>query len=168
MTIHFIINDFSGIRRRITYLVIINCIFRSQVTSISRLEQKQEVRWISVCSSYSVGAFGWFGRVMFVNYHTAILAKSYNICVIWTKRFESLEFYVLSSNPQVPKKNSLKICRLSRWYINITIIIMDVIHCPVFYLKLNSTLQVCPCLTGNTLRLRNDTNKLMLSVGLWR
>jgi hypothetical protein len=56
---------------------------------------------------------------------------------------------------------------LRRWYINITITILDIIHCPVFYFKLNSTLWVCPCLTGNTLRLRYEPSRLMLSVGLW-
>jgi hypothetical protein len=49
------------------------------------------------------------------------------------------------------------------WYINITITILDIIHRPVFYLKLNSTLY----LTGSTLRLRYEPNGLMLSVGLW-
>jgi hypothetical protein len=57
---------------------------------------------------------------------------------------------------------------LWRWYINITVTILDIIHRPVFYLKLNSTLQVCPYLTGNTLRLRYEPNRLMLSIGLWR
>jgi hypothetical protein len=56
---------------------------------------------------------------------------------------------------------------LWRWYVNITITILDIIHRPVFYLKLNSTLYVCPYLTGNTLRLRNESNRLMLSIGLW-
>jgi hypothetical protein len=51
---------------------------------------------------------------------------------------------------------------LWRWCINITITI------PVFYLKLNLNLQVCPYLTGNILRLRYKPNRLMLSVGLWR
>jgi hypothetical protein len=41
------------------------------------------------------------------------------------------------------------------------------IHRPVFYLKFNSTLWVCPYLTGNTLRLRYEPNRLMLSIGLW-
>jgi hypothetical protein len=54
------------------------------------------------------------------------------------------------------------------WYINITITILDIIRRLVLYLKLNSTLQVCPYLTGNTLRLRYDPNRLMLSIGLWR
>jgi hypothetical protein len=59
---------------------------------------------------------------------------------------------------------------LWRWYINIlvTITILDIIHCPIFYLKLNSTLQVCVYLTGNTLCLRYEPNRLMLYIGLWR
>jgi hypothetical protein len=57
---------------------------------------------------------------------------------------------------------------LWRWYINITITILDIIHCPVFYLKLNSTQYVCPYLTGNTLRLRYEPNRLMLYIGLCR
>jgi hypothetical protein len=55
-----------------------------------------------------------------------------------------------------------------RWYINIIITILDIIHRSVFYLKLNSTLQACPYLTGNTVRLRYEPNRLMLSTGLWR
>jgi hypothetical protein len=54
------------------------------------------------------------------------------------------------------------------WYINITITILDVIHRPVFYLKHSSTLYVRPYLTGNTLRLRYEPNRWMLSIGLWR
>jgi hypothetical protein len=57
---------------------------------------------------------------------------------------------------------------LWRRYINITITIVDIIHRPVFYLKLNSTLYVCLYLTGNTLLLRYEPNRLMLSIGLWR
>jgi hypothetical protein len=45
---------------------------------------------------------------------------------------------------------------------------MDIIHRPVFFLKLISTLQVCPYLTRNTLRVRYEPNRLMLSIGLWR
>jgi hypothetical protein len=41
------------------------------------------------------------------------------------------------------------------------------IHRPVFYLKFNSTLYVCPHLTGNTWRLRYESNRLMLSIALW-
>jgi hypothetical protein len=48
------------------------------------------------------------------------------------------------------------------------ITILDILRRPVFYLKLNSTLQVCPYPTGNTLRLRYEPNRLMLSIGLWR
>jgi hypothetical protein len=54
------------------------------------------------------------------------------------------------------------------WYIDITIAILDIIRRPVFYLKLNSALQVCPYLTGNTLRLHYEPNRLKLSIGLWR
>jgi hypothetical protein len=43
---------------------------------------------------------------------------------------------------------------------------MGAIHRPVFYLKLNSTLLVCPYLTENTLRLRYEPNMSMLSIGL--
>jgi hypothetical protein len=57
---------------------------------------------------------------------------------------------------------------LWRWYINISITILDIMHRPVFYLKLNSSLYVCPYLTGNTLRLRYEPNNLMVSIGLWR
>jgi hypothetical protein len=53
-------------------------------------------------------------------------------------------------------------------HIFITITILDIVHRPVFYLKLNSTLYICPYLTGNTLRLRYEPNELMLSIGLWR
>jgi hypothetical protein len=49
---------------------------------------------------------------------------------------------------------------------HITITILDISHRPVLYLKLNSTLYVCPYLTGNTLRLRYEPNSLMLSIGL--
>jgi hypothetical protein len=34
--------------------------------------------------------------------------------------------------------------------------------------QLDSTLHVCPYLTGNTLRLRYELNRLMLSICLWR
>jgi ABC-type uncharacterized transport system permease subunit len=43
---------------------------------------------------------------------------------------------------------------------------LDIIHRPVFYLKLNSTLYVCLYFSGNTLRRRYEPNKLMLSMGL--
>jgi hypothetical protein len=45
---------------------------------------------------------------------------------------------------------------------------MDITYHLVFYLKLNSTTQVCPYLTGNTLRLHYEPNRLMLTIGLWR
>jgi hypothetical protein len=57
---------------------------------------------------------------------------------------------------------------LRRCYINITITVLDFIHRPVFYLKLNSSLEVCQYLTGNTLRLRYVPIRLMLSIGLRR
>jgi hypothetical protein len=47
-------------------------------------------------------------------------------------------------------------------------IILAISHRPVFYLKLIPTLQVCPYLTGNTLRLPYEPNRLMLSIGSWR
>jgi hypothetical protein len=56
---------------------------------------------------------------------------------------------------------------LWRWYINITITILDIIHSLAFYLKLNSTLYVCSYLTVNTLHLRYEPNRLMLSISLW-
>jgi hypothetical protein len=37
---------------------------------------------------------------------------------------------------------------LWRWYINVTITILDIIHRPASYLKLNSNLQEYPYLTG--------------------
>jgi hypothetical protein len=46
------------------------------------------------------------------------------------------------------------------------ITILDIIHRPVFYLKLASILQVCPYLTGNTLCLHYKSNRLLLSIGL--
>jgi hypothetical protein len=57
---------------------------------------------------------------------------------------------------------------LWRWYINITITILDIIHHPVFYLKLNSTLWVCLYIIGNTLCLRYGPNRFIQSIGLWR
>jgi hypothetical protein len=57
---------------------------------------------------------------------------------------------------------------LWRWCSNLTITILYIIRRPVYYLKLNSTLYVCPYLTGNTLRLRYEPNQLILSIGLWR
>jgi hypothetical protein len=55
-----------------------------------------------------------------------------------------------------------------RCYINTAITILDIIHRPIFYLKLNLTQQVCTALTGNTLRLRYKPSRLLLSIGLWR
>jgi hypothetical protein len=61
----------------------------------------------------------------------------------------------------------LKVCSVGLWvqYINITIKILDIIHRPVFYLKLNSSLSV-PHRKHITSPLR--ANRLMLSIGLWR
>jgi hypothetical protein len=56
---------------------------------------------------------------------------------------------------------------LWRWYINITIRILVIFHRPVLYLKLKSALKVCSYLTGNTLCLCYELNRLMLSIGLW-
>jgi hypothetical protein len=62
---------------------------------------------------------------------------------------------------------SLQINKISsNEYINIINKILDIIHLTAFYLKLNSTLLVSPYLTGNTLRLRYETNRLMLSIVL--
>jgi hypothetical protein len=44
--------------------------------------------------------------------------------------------------------------------------ILDIIHRPVFYLKLNATLYVCPYLTENTLRIHYEFSRLMVSIGL--
>jgi hypothetical protein len=66
---------------------------------------------------------------------------------------------------------------LWRWYINITITNLDIIHRPVFYLKHDlsrrslkqrNVNKIYRFVTGNTLRLRYDPNRLMLSIGLWR
>jgi hypothetical protein len=51
---------------------------------------------------------------------------------------------------------------------NIAVTILDIINPSIVYLKLSSTLQVCPYLTRNTLRLRYEPNRLMVSIGLWR
>jgi hypothetical protein len=53
-----------------------------------------------------------------------------------------------------------------RYSQHVTITILDIIDRLVFYLKLNSTLSVCLYLTGNTLRLRYEPNRLMLATGL--
>jgi hypothetical protein len=57
---------------------------------------------------------------------------------------------------------------LWRWYINITITILDTIYRLVSYLELSSTLQVYPYLTRNTLRLRYEPKRLLLSIAVWR
>jgi hypothetical protein len=51
---------------------------------------------------------------------------------------------------------------------DITNTILDIIHRPVFYLKLSSTLQVCLYVTRSILRLRYEPDRLMLSIGLPR
>jgi hypothetical protein len=63
--------------------------------------------------------------------------------------------------------------QLLTFAVNITVAILDVTHCPVFYLKLNSTqlssaLLVCLYLIGITLHLRYEPNRLMPSIGLWQ
>jgi hypothetical protein len=60
------------------------------------------------------------------------------------------------------------IAALKTRHLKITITILDIIHRPVFYLKLSSTLYVCSYLTGNTLSLPYEPSRLMLSIGLWR
>jgi hypothetical protein len=50
---------------------------------------------------------------------------------------------------------------LWRWYINITITILNVIHRPAFYLKLILTLYVYPYITGNMLRLSYEPRRLI-------
>jgi hypothetical protein len=57
---------------------------------------------------------------------------------------------------------------LWRWHIHIIIKIPDIIHRPVFYLKLNPTLYVCSYLTENKSRLRYEPNRLILSIVLRR
>jgi hypothetical protein len=54
---------------------------------------------------------------------------------------------------------------LWRWYINITVTVLDINHRPVFYLK---HVWQFSYFTGNTLRLRFESNRLMRSIGLWR
>jgi hypothetical protein len=48
----------------------------------------------------------------------------------------------------------------------IAVTILHIIYRPVFYLKLNSTLKVCPYLTGNTSRFCYEPNRSVLSTGL--
>jgi hypothetical protein len=90
----------------------------------------------------------------------------------------SRQSHLNSTGLSLPHRNTLRLhyepnrlmlsIGLWRWYINITITILDIILRPVFYLKLNSTLWICLYLTGNTLRLHYELNRLMLSIGLWR
>jgi hypothetical protein len=57
----------------------------------------------------------------------------------------------------------------ARYRFRYTITILDIIYRLVFYLKLSSTLYVCPYLTGNnTLCLRYEPKRLMLYICLWR
>jgi hypothetical protein len=51
---------------------------------------------------------------------------------------------------------------LWRWYINVTITILDIIHRPVFYLKQLNSIGLYE------IRLRYEPNRSMLSMGLWR
>jgi hypothetical protein len=44
--------------------------------------------------------------------------------------------------------------------------ILDIIHRPYLLFKTQPTLMVRPYLTGNTLRLRYEPNRLMLFIGL--
>jgi hypothetical protein len=62
----------------------------------------------------------------------------------------------------------IKSMGLWQWYIIITITILDIIHRPAFHLKLNSNVNFCLYPIGNTLRLRYEPNRLMLSIGLLR
>jgi hypothetical protein len=61
-----------------------------------------------------------------------------------------------------------RVRKAKKWnaLIHIIITVLDIIHSLVFYLKLNSTAWVCPYLTGNTLRLHYEPNRLMLYIGL--
>jgi hypothetical protein len=70
--------------------------------------------------------------------------------------------HIASPNRLIVSTSFLRRC------INIVITILGIIYRPVFYLKLNWTLQVCPYLTGVTLRLRYEPNRLLLCIGLWR
>jgi hypothetical protein len=79
----------------------------------------------------------------------------------WTVKLWNFLLYGLNQYP-------LSYIGLWRWYINITITILHIIHRPVFYLQLNWTLWVCPYLTRNKLRLRYEPNRLKLSVDFWR
>jgi hypothetical protein len=48
-----------------------------------------------------------------------------------------------------------------------SITILYIIHRPLFYLKQLNSISL-PYLTENTLRLRYEPNRLMISLGLWR
>jgi hypothetical protein len=55
-----------------------------------------------------------------------------------SKEYASVNF--LSENRIIQSATDVRSIGLWRWYINITITILEIIHRPVFYLKLNSTL----------------------------
>jgi hypothetical protein len=57
----------------------------------------------------------------------------------------------------------LRYVDLSGWHTNITVTILDTIHCPVFYLKLDSIGLSVP---NKKHCLRYELNRLMLSMGL--
>jgi hypothetical protein len=92
----------------------------------------------------------------------------------WTeKALNGYEQFVWINFPHTVIRESVSYTKNFRSFManlcsSITITILDIIHHPVFYLKLNSTLYACRYLTGNTLRLRYESNRLMLSIGLWR
>jgi hypothetical protein len=82
------------------------------------------------------------------------------------KNFNKIYGFVRTTQETLPlryERNRLMLpTGLWRWYINVTITILYIIHRPVFYLELNSTLYVCPYLTGSTLPLLYEPNRLML------
>jgi hypothetical protein len=81
-----------------------------------------------------------------------LIERRFNPAISASEKWPGRKLLVCSSF------NELNIKHWNQWYINITITILDIIHHPVFYLKL----------TGNTLRFRYESNKLMLSTGSWR
>jgi hypothetical protein len=76
--------------------------------------------------------------------------------------------FLVSQEITTSRRTGGKIIILVTQKCNWAITVLYIIHRPVFYLKLNSTVQVCPYLTANTLRLRYESNRLMLSADLWR
>jgi hypothetical protein len=101
----------------------------------------------------------------YANYYTTIGLYPSS----FTKPFCSLHSFVVQGMMPVMGEHEvwLRFRGLWWWHFNITIRILDIIHRPIFYLKLNWTLYVCPYLTGNTLLLRYEPNRLILSIGLW-